>query len=1187
MAWSWSLVSGRRQLRLDTLVLRRDLWSGLTTFAPAAEPGLICHGDEHAALGELRLLLSEVLGAARPARLSRHLLPAGTSLETVIVPIERRSLPPRLRTPLPIAFTCIRVPQGRDAWVIVPAIDHTFYLRAGDDLDEAARAEIARVVTALDGGEGSHAGVGGAADVLGMLPAARTSLEPLDVFVVADAAAAASSRKAALDEERRRQAAETLDEVGEKLHDRLARRGMVQLVGRDRPLAELDALLAGRDRLGVLLVGDEAVGKTALIEAWAARHPRRAAWVTSIAQLVAGASGLGEWQERVARVMEAAELLDAVLYLDDFGALFADKPEEGGVDVAAALRRFVAGGRVRLLGEITPPALERAERRDVALLGAMTRIRLEPLTPAETVGVLRARAALWARVEPGRPSIADVALAPVVELCRRYLPYRAFPGKAVRFLEELRATRETVRDPSGKPMALGLDDAYDAFSLVTGIPAFLLRDDRELHLDEVIGRLRKRMIGQDEAVRRVAETICVAKAQLAPGDKPLATFLFVGPTGVGKTELARALADFLFGSEQRLVRFDMSEYGDAWAAQRLIRGSEGGGRDGLLTAKVREQPFSVVLLDEIEKAHPAVFDLLLQVLGEGRLTDVRGRTAYFHNTIIVMTSNLGAVGARAALGIAPPGDAATRDRQAELERYRAAVNTAFRPELVNRIDRVIAFHRLERAEVAQVARLQLAKLAQRRGLGGAGIGLEVTPAALDALAAGGYSAAWGVRALRRHVDDRLVAPLAHQLGRLGGEVTGALAHVRRGDEPLPPELPAGAQLASVEVASPTGGDGAAPLVISVHRRSRASSRRAVAGVIAIADVRRALDALMERAEIGEIAEHLKWLRSQLAQGGSAGAAAGGKPRGGKQALSSEQLQAMQTELAKLTTAWDAAAAPRDELRAAEELAMVALAAGEEADELVASADELERTFRRRYFWLLTARLPRRDAVTLAAHGVDHHAGVQRWALGLCADAERRGWRVAIHLRSSAGGRGDWPPERSWGPPRTSGELRELVGKGQAVRSLLVRVDGPGAGALYGLEGGTHRFHRVASVDPCHLVVERIALQTTFTDAQWLSPALASAWPTQPPRGAAHREHEDERGVWVRGKKEKVAVPWPEYFARLEEIALADALGRLDGAAGGGDEGDGGGEDLADLYATELDAQAAAAADATGGKGGGA
>ena len=1115
------MSGGRRQVRIDTLVLQRELWSGNVTVAPAAEPGMVCHGDADGAMGELRVLLSAVLADARPVRISRHLLPAGTEVRTVRVPVVRAGLPMRLREPLPVALSCVVVPQagGRDHWVIVPAIGHTFYVARGEDWGAVASAEIGRVLAAAD-----PDGV----ELPGLLPAAATTLAPLDAFIVADAAAAQASRKAALDAERRRQAEDALDERGERLHDRLARRGLVSLVGRDRALGELESLLGGNDRLSVLVVGDEAVGKTALVEAWAARHPRRAAWVTSISQLVAGASGLGEWQERVASVMNAAELLDAVLYLDDFGALFSDKPEEGGVDVASAMRRYVAGGRVRVLGEITPTALERAERRDVALLGAVTRLRLEPLDPVQTVEVLRVRAQQWGRAEPNRPTVALEALAPVVELARRYLPYRAFPGKAVRFLEELRATRDTVRDAAGRPVPLGLEDAYEAFSLVTGIPAFLLRDDRELHLQEVVARLRRRMIGQEEAVRRVAETICVAKAQLGPGDKPLATFLFVGPTGVGKTELARSLADFLFGSEQRLVRFDMSEFSDPWAAQRLITGSGGGSDagDGLLTARVREQPFCVVLLDEIEKAHPAVFDLLLQVLGEGRLTDGRGRTTFFQNAILVMTSNLGAIGSRAALGIAPPGDPAERDRKAELERYRSAVASAFRPELVNRIDRVIAFHRLDRAEVAEVARLQVARIAGRRGLAGAGVVLDVTAPALDRLAAGGFSAQWGVRALRRHLDDALVAPLARLLGRLGADAKGALVHVRAAGEALPAELPVGGQLASAELAD--------RLVVSVHRRARASSRRAAAGVIAVSDARRAADRLMRMPLITGIVDHVGWLKGQLVQVASQRA-------GTKQALSSSQLQQMQTELSRLEGAWQAADVLRTEIRVAEDLALAALATGSDADDLVAQIDDQVAAFHRRFFHLLTARLVGRDAVTLVAHGVDHHAGLVRWALGLLDDVARRGHRIQAHLRSSMGIRGVWPDTRSWGHPRDAGEIRALLEAGQNPRSLLLRIDGSGAGALYGCEAGTHRWRGLGDVDPCHVVIDLVALKTGFSDGEWLGAALAAAWPTTAPRGDARRDHDDARAVWVRGRATRIDVPWPAYFARLEEVALADLL----------------------------------------------
>ena len=1119
------MSGGRRQVRIDTLVLRRELFSGNVTVAPAAEAGMICHGDEDGALGELRVLLSAVLTDARPVRISRHLLPAGTEAKSVRVPVVRKLLPPRLREPLPVAFTCLVVPQagGRDHWVIVPAIGHTFYLSRGEDLDAIAASEIGRVLLAAD-----PEGV----ELPDLLPAAGTSLGPLDAFIVADAAAAHASRKAALEAERRAHAEDVLDEHGERLHERLARRGLVSIVGRERPLTELDSLLGGTERLSVLLVGDEAVGKTALVDAWAVKHPRRAAWVTSISQLVAGASGLGEWQERVAKVMNAAEVLDAVLYLDDFGALFADKPEEGGVDVASAMRRYVSGGRVRVLGEITPTALERAERRDVALLGAVTRLRLEPLDPVQTAEVLRVRAQQWGRAEPNRPTVALEALAPVVELARRYLPYRAFPGKAVRFLEELRATRDTVRDATGKPIPLGLEDAYEAFSLVTGIPAFLLRDDRELHLLEVVARLRRRMIGQEEAVRRVAETICVAKAQLGPGDKPLATFLFVGPTGVGKTELARSLADFLFGSEQRLVRFDMSEFADHWAAQRLISGPGGGSDsgDGLLTAKVREQPFCVVLLDEIEKAHPAVFDLLLQVLGEGRLTDGRGRTTFFQNAILVMTSNLGAIGSRAALGIAPPGDPAERDRRAELERYRGAVAAAFRPELINRIDRVIAFHRLDAAEVAEVTRLQMAKIAARRGLAGAGIVLEATPPALDRLAAGGFSAEWGVRALRRHLDDTLVAPLSRILGRLGADAKGAMVHVRTAGEALPAELPVGGQLASHELR-------ASALMVSVHRRAKASSKRAAAGVIAASDARRGVDRLMRMPLITAIVDHIRWLKGQLVQ-------VAAQKQGTKQALSSQQMQQMQTELARLEGAWNTSDALRTDIRVAEELALSALAAGVDADDIVAQLDDQVAAFHRRFFHLLTARLVGRDAVTLVAHGIDHHAGLTAWVLGLIADVARRGFRLQVHLRSSMGIHGLWPETRSWGHPREPDEIRALLEAGQNPRSLLLRIDGPGAGALYGCEAGTHRWRGLASVDPCHMVVDLVGCKTQFSEGEWMATALAAAWPTTAPRGDARRDHDDERAVWVRGRVAKVEVPWAQYFARLEEVALADLLDYL-------------------------------------------
>ncbi|MCE9577491.1 MAG: AAA family ATPase [Deltaproteobacteria bacterium] len=701
-------------LRIDTLVLRRELWSDAVTAAPAGATAFVAHGDDDDAVEEVRLFLVGALAITAPTPVMRHLLPGGTALAIIAVELRRVDLPAKLRTPIHAAIAVITVPDvvgdaaPRGTWVFVPALGHTFHAARGADLAVVVPDEIRRVIAASDLSPAAW---------LKLLPPAASELVPIAVELDLRGAGSIANRRTLLEDERRRRAERTLDEVGARWEPSEAPR---QLPARAREAGALRALLAGRERLSVLVLGDEGVGKTALVRAWADQPGRRALWVTSTAQLVAGASGLGQWQERIAGVLAAAELLDAALYLDDFDGLFAERPEEGGFHLAQVLRRWVTGNRVRLLGELTPAALDRAERREVSLLGAMTRLKLEPLDAAVTDQVCRALVATWAQTQPQRPTVDPDAVPVVIELARRYLPYRAFPGKAVRFLEELRAVHDGERAIDGAPRRLGVEETYDGFALVTGIPAFLLRDDRALLVDAVIARFRARLVGQDEAVRRVAETICIVKARLQPADRPLATFLFVGPTGIGKTELAKSLAHLLFGAEDRMVRFDMSEYTDPWAAERLIRGSGQG--DGLLTARVREQPFCVVLLDEIEKAHPAVFDLLLQVTGEGRLTDARGRTTYFHNAIIILTSNLGTRGGKAALGIAA-GDIADRDRQAELERYRSAVAGAFRPELIGRIDRVIAFHRLGREEVARVARLALARLGERRGLVQAGLAL--------------------------------------------------------------------------------------------------------------------------------------------------------------------------------------------------------------------------------------------------------------------------------------------------------------------------------------------------------------------------------------------------------------------------------------------------------------------------------
>ena len=341
-------------------------------------------------------------------------------------------------------------------------------------------------------------------------------------------------------------------------------------------------------------------------------------------------SAVGQWEERVLAILDEAGRRDHVLYFDDLLGLYrAGVSAESDLTVADVLRAHVQRRAVRVLAEMTPEAFRAFAERDRGLADQFHVLTVEPLPAAETLGVLLdARRKLEIR---HRCRFEPDVLPTVVDVQRRYVRDAEFPGKGVAFLSQIALTHPRA--------AVTRDTVHEQFHEQTGLALALLDGRRRLPRAEILGALCGRVVGQDEALAAMADVVSLAKARLNAPDRPLATLLFMGPTGVGKTECAKALAAFLFGREEHLVRLDMNEFGSPAAASRLV------GTfiepEGLLTAPVRRQPFCVVLLDEIEKAHPDVFDMLLQVTGEGRLTDAVGRTTDFGGAIVIMTSNLG------------------------------------------------------------------------------------------------------------------------------------------------------------------------------------------------------------------------------------------------------------------------------------------------------------------------------------------------------------------------------------------------------------------------------------------------------------------------------------------------------------------------------------------------------------------
>ncbi|ATB49084.1 AAA family ATPase [Corallococcus macrosporus] len=534
-----------------------------------------------------------------------------------------------------------------------------------------------------------------------------------------------------------------------------ARAGLLERAWeRNAEVSRLAEAVTAKARASVLLVGPASVGKTALVhelvqraEAATAGTPLHGVefYSSSGGRIMAGMRYLGQWQERVQRMVEALRVRRAVLHLDSLSELLSLGGGDTGLDVARHLLPALEGGEISLVLEATPEDVARAERTHGAFLQALRHLAVAPLAPMAAHAALQQAAQRVGRARKVR--FTPESLERASELTERFGDGPP-PGGAVSLL----------RAASAGPNAAGDVDTASvtsAFCTRTGYPRELVDPAIRLDPDALLRRFRERVVGQDEATLLLRNLVVTLKTGLADPTRPLGAFLLLGPTGVGKTESALALAEYLFADVARLARFDMAEYAAPGSAARLV--GEAGGQQGGLARRVREQPFGVVLLDEVEKADTGVHDLLLQVLGEGRLTDATGRTVSFRNTVVLLTSNLGADSAGRGLGFG------ARGVQEQATHYLGAAAAFFRPELLNRLDRVVPYRALTEDVIAALARRALEAALAREGLSRRGVKVTFGEDVVKHLARTGFDARYGARPLKRAVEQQVVAPLARWL----------------------------------------------------------------------------------------------------------------------------------------------------------------------------------------------------------------------------------------------------------------------------------------------------------------------------------------------------------------------------------------------------------------------------------------
>src|SRR5499427_3792666 len=610
-----------------------------------------------------------------------------------------------------------------------------------------------------------------------------------------------------------------LDQFGRNLTQGAREGKLDPVIGREKEIERVMQVLSRRTKNNPVLVGEPGVGKTAVVEGLAQKIIKdKQLYTLDLGALVAGSRYRGDFEERLKKVLKEIRTRgDIILFIDEIHTLVGAGAAEGAIDAASILKPMLARGELQTIGATTLDEYRKHLEKDAALERRFQPVKVDEPTVAHTIEILKG---LRERYEAHhRVTITDQAIVAAANLADRYISDRHLPDKAIDLIDEA-GSRLRIRRMQAPPDYRELEDEIakvrkekeaaieaqqferaaslrdrekslleqragkerewraegvdlfnevneesiaEVLALWTGIPVYKLTEEETAKLLRMEEELHKRIVGQEDAIKAVSQAIRRTRAGLKDPKRPSGSFIFLGPSGVGKTETAKALCEFLFGDESHLIQLDMSEYMEKHTVSRLggaPPGYVGYEEGGQLTEQVRRKPFSVVLFDEIEKAHPDVFNTLLQILEDGRLTDSQGRTVDFKNTVLIMTSNLGTADLRkATIGFSKADEAVT------YERMKAKVNEAlkqhFRPEFLNRIDEVIVFAELSMEEVGEIVNLMIRRVQDQ--LEGQCLGLELTPEAKLLLARKGYDPQLGARPLRRAIQRLVEDPLSEKI----------------------------------------------------------------------------------------------------------------------------------------------------------------------------------------------------------------------------------------------------------------------------------------------------------------------------------------------------------------------------------------------------------------------------------------